>query len=217
MSTSLSKTTFEFSLADDMELTQTVTPSLAEDIFNFFKNATLFRWKDANNDCEDRANAITLILDKWGVPNCKGWVFSGAFLRKDYGTLDNLWNYHVAAVLPVNVKGKTDYLVIDPATSKKLITVEEWASNITFQPNSYYFIRHGHYYIFPSAMAAKNLWFKRNKRNHRWTMQGLSGINAVSQKGKTQLAFFKKKPLITKKAFYSLMYSNPGFLHATKA
>src|SRR5690349_11477726 len=96
---------YEPNLSDEIITNHAVTKDEANSIFQFFKNSSLFRWQDANNDCEDRANAICILLDHWKIPNYKGWVFSGSFLKNNGGGLTNLWNYHVAASLPVTEDG----------------------------------------------------------------------------------------------------------------
>ncbi len=80
-------------------------------IFDFFKQHPLFHWNDANNDCEDRANAICILLSKWGIPNYKGWVFGGAYLKREEGSLVNFWNYHVAAALPILENGEPIFIL----------------------------------------------------------------------------------------------------------
>jgi hypothetical protein len=204
MSLLQTNTLFYSALSDEVNIAQTLTFSEAEKIFNFFKNCLLFRWQDANNDCEDRANAICILLDEWNIPNYKGWVFSGYFLRKENGSLTNNWNYHVAALLPVRENDQIIYYIIDPATSAALVTLEEWAASVTNKPYSYYFIKHANRYIFPPKTIEKDNWYKRDKRNLRWTIQGLSGINGVSSVGKAQLCFKKNKVKLTEQRFNEL-------------
>lgn len=199
-------------LADDDPAVNALPLQTAQQIFDYFNASPLFRWSDANNDCEDRANAACLLLDKWGIANAKAWVFSGDFRKKEGGQLTNLWNYHVAAALPVAEKDKTVYCVIDPATSPKLIPVDQWALQITESGCSYHFIKRSDYYIFPNGVVTKDNWFARNKRNYNWTMQGLSGINGVSVRGKAQLAFKKSQPKKTEAAFKKLTKERPAFL-----
>ena len=117
----------------------------------------------------------------------------------------------MAALLPVKEEGKINYYIIDPATSDKLVTIADWAANITDNPHSYYLIKNGNYYIFNAKKIEKNNWYKRNKRNYNWTMQGLSGINGVSGKGKAQLAFNKNRVVKTKKIFEELKNLQPVF------
>ncbi len=78
---------------------------VATELFQLIKSHSLFCWTDANNHCEDRANAITMLLDQWNMPNYKAWVFSGYMFNK-IGFLKNLWRYHVAVCVPIK-KGDT--------------------------------------------------------------------------------------------------------------
>lgn len=182
---------------------------MAKKLFTFFKESTTFRWSDANNNCEDRANAICILLDEWKIPNGKGWVFSG-YVFKKIGYLKNLWKYHVAALLPVQEGSVINYYIIDPATSGELLLIEDWAANITDNPHSYYLIKKGVYYIFKAGNIEKDNWFTRSRRNYNWTLQGLSGINGVSSKGKAQLTFNKKKVIKTEARFKELKKNKPG-------
>lgn len=202
-------TLFEASLADDLSGTSPVARAVAVQVFNYFKNAALFRWSDANNDCEDRANAICILLDTWNIPNCKAWVFSGYFRRKGFGNLSKRWNYHVAAALPVQHESEVVFYVIDPATSAGPTTIEAWALNVTESGTSYHFIKKGDYYIFPARKIKGDNWHKRDKRNYNWTMQGLGGINGASSIGKAQLAFHKKAVKKTATLFQQLLKKSP--------
>jgi len=197
------KSLYDESLSDKIDPGNAITKENAEKLFAFFKNCKTFRWQDANNNCEDRANAICILLDEWKIQNGKGWVFSGYLFNKP-GYLKNLWKYHVAALLPVRDGAAINYYIIDPATENALVSIDEWASNITDKPNGYYLIKKGDYYIFNASKIEKDNWYKRNRRNHNWTIQGLSGINGVSGIGKAQLAFNKAKILKTEKQFKEL-------------
>jgi hypothetical protein len=197
------KTLYDHALSDEIGTDNAIAKEQAEKLFTFFKDCATFRWDDANNNCEDRANAVCILLDEWKIKNGKGWVFSG-YVFKKIGYLKNLWKYHVAALLPVREDAAINYYIIDPATTDKLILIADWAANITDNPHSYYLIKKGDYYIFNAGKIEKDNWFKRNKRNHNWTIQGLGGINGVSSKGKAQLAFNKKKVLKTERLFKEL-------------
>ncbi len=204
------KTLHDLVLSDDIKTDKAISKQQAEKLFNYFRDNPLFRWQDSNNDCEDRANAICILLDKWEIQNGKGWVFSGYIFKKK-GYLKNLWKYHVAALLPVREGEEINYYIIDPATSGSLINIESWAANVTDSPHSYHLTKNGNYYIFDAGRIKKDNWFKRNKGNYNWTMQGLSGINGISSIGKAQLAFNKKRVLKTKKRFRELMNSTLPF------
>lgn len=207
------KTLFAQFLSEEMKSLSGITKDNAEKLFSFFKECSLFRWSDANNDCEDRANAMCILLDEWKICNYKGWVFSGYVFKKT-GYLKNMWKYHVAAAITVKEENEVNVYVIDPATADGLMKVEDWAANVTDNPHSYYLIKSGMFYIFPSKIG-KDKWYERNKRNYNWTIQGLSGINGVSTKGKAQLRFNKKKVLKTRKLFDELRKSKPSFLTPT--
>ncbi|MEO6637886.1 MAG: protein-glutamine glutaminase family protein [Ginsengibacter sp.] len=202
------KTLFEHALSDEIDGKEFIDKTSAEKLFIFFKACKTFRWHDVNNDCEDRANAICLLLDDWNITNAKAWVFSGYVFNK-IGYLKNLWKYHVAAAIPVMQDGVLAYFIIDPATSGHLTLLADWAANVTDNPHSYHLVKNGKYYIFNDKKIKKNNWYKRNKGNYNWTMQGLSGINGISNIGKAQLAFLKSKVVKTKKDFAKLRYLNP--------
>ena len=202
------KSLYDHGLSDEINTRGALTKLRAENIFNFFKNNSLFRWNDAHNNCENRANAICILLDEWEIQNAKGWVFSGYVFNK-IGYLKNLWKYHVAAVLPVLEEEEINFYVIDPATSSKLLKVEDWAANVTDNPHSYYIIKESKYYIFNENAIKKHNWYKRIRRNYNWTMQGLSGINGVSARGKAKLIFNKKRVPKTKKYFEELKNAKP--------
>ncbi len=203
------KAYYEPSLSDVAVNTKTLSREEAERIFTYFQTNPLFRWRDANNDCEDRANAICILLDEWRVPNFKAWVFAGAYLKRIEGSLINLWNYHVAPLLPVNEGGETRFYVIDPATSQALEPIADWAAKVTDKACSYYLIKGSDYYIFPGVKICKDNWFRRNRRNYNWTMQGLAGINGVSKVGQAALVFNKKRLNKVKRQFRKLRYNKP--------
>ena len=205
------KTLFESTLSDEVQINAPLTRSQAENLFNYFKNCSIFRWKDANNDCEDRANAICMLLEEWKIPSLKGWVFSGEFLKKENGTLTNCWKYHVGALLPVKEDNSIQYYIVDPATSNKLETVEDWAHMVTDNEYSYHIIKSGNYYIFKDDKIQKDNWHQRDKQNYKWTIQGLAGINGLSATAKAKLRFNKTMLKKTEAMFKELMKNKPVF------
>jgi len=205
-------TIYNILLSDGVPQDVSITKEKAEGVFNFFKAHPLFRWTDANNDCEDRANAICMLLDKWGVPNYKGWVFGSDFLSKEDGSLTNNWKYHVAAILPVKDGNGLNFYVIDPATLQKPSTILEWATNITAVPFSHYLIKRSQYYIFPAGKIQRDNWHVLNNQNYKWTIQGLAGINGVMKKGKAEIVFNKNRIANTEKRFKELLHNKPSFL-----
>ena len=208
----LPNTIYNIVLSDAVPPAIFVKKEVVEKLFSFFKESPLFRWQDANNDCEDRANAICILLDEWNLPNYKGWVFSGNFLAGEEGNLINNWKYHVAAIVPVQDGNETNFYVIDPATLQQPDTILNWATGITDLPFCHYLIKLNNYYIFPHKRIQRDNWFKRNRQNYKWTIQGLSGINGVSKIGKAQICFNKSRINKTEQNFRYLRKSKPGFL-----
>ena len=193
MDVQLVPTLFDYSLTDGTATTETITKEEAEKLFTFFANCTLFKWHDVHNNCEARADAVCRLLEAWHIPTCKAWVFSGYFLRKHIGGLKQLWNYHVAAALPVKEESGIVYYIIDPSVCSNLQTMYNWAAEVTAYPHSYHFIKPSEYYIFPSGKIGKDNWHARDKQNSKWMIQGLAGVNGVSAKGKAQLCFNKNR------------------------
>lgn len=186
-----------------------ISPKQAEKLFLFFKQHPLFNWDDANNGCEGKADAVCVLLDEWNIPNYKGWVFSGAFLKNHAGELKQNWKYHVAPILPVEVDGQILHYVLDPATTISLQLSYEWVAAITQVPQSYYFLMESHWYIFPSANISTGKWHTRNKQNRKWMIQCLAGVNGLSGTGKAWLCFNKKRLDRVKIAFEKLKKDNP--------
>ncbi|HEV7621790.1 MAG TPA: protein-glutamine glutaminase family protein, partial [Flavisolibacter sp.] len=148
MSILLHKALFEPTLSTDPAHEKHISKKAGDLLFNFFKECPLFRWEEKNNNCENRANAICILLDKWNIPNSKGWVFSGSFLKKEKGNLINYWKYHVAALIKVREGDRDEYYIVDPSTLEKLETIQNWSNNITDTEHNYYFITDGDVYIY---------------------------------------------------------------------
>ncbi|MEO5943886.1 MAG: protein-glutamine glutaminase family protein [Ferruginibacter sp.] len=181
----------------------------AEQLFIFFKQHPLFNWKNANNGCEGRADAVCVLLDEWNIPNCKAWVFSGAYLKKHVGELIQNWKYHVSPVIAVEENGEIIHYVLDPSTAGALKSVDEWAIAATQLPHSYYFIRQSQWYIFPSKNIATEKWNPRNRQNRKWMIQCLAGINGLTANGKARLCFNKIQLKNTEAAFEKLKKEKP--------
>ena len=188
-------------LSDIVLGSQTVSKEYAEQIFSYFQTNSLFRWSDAHNDCEDRANAICILLKEWNIPNYKGWVFGGAYLKREEGSLINLWNYHVAAALPVSENNEVVLYMIDPATSERLEPIYVWAEKATHVACSYY--------IFPTCKLFRDNWYRQNKQNYKWTLQGLAGVNGVAKSGQAALVFNKQRIANAEKKFNHLKHHQP--------
>ena len=203
------KTIYEPMLSDLVLDTKTITREQAQTLFDHFKNNPLFRWGDAVNDCEDRANAICLLLTEWNIPNYKGWVFGGGYLKQQPGSLTNFWNYHVAAALPVKENGEVAFYIIDPATLPTLEHISVWAEKVTDVSTSYYVIKDSSYYIFEAGRLYRNNWNRQNRQNFKWTIQGLAGINGVSKRGQAALVFNKRRIANTAKKFQKERHRKP--------
>lgn len=212
MSLQFENTIFEPALTVAEVKDSGLTKEQGEQYFQFFKTSPLFRWQDANNDCEDRANAICLALDAWGIPNYKGWVFSASFLNKGEGCLKNNWGYHVAAMIAIAEGEGLRFYIIDPATLPNLEPIEQWANKATETTASYYCITTGDTYIFSPGNINPATWYTRNRQNYKWTIQGLAGINGVTRTGKAQLIFQKPRIKKWKHGFEELVRHKPEAL-----
>ncbi|TWI85189.1 hypothetical protein IQ13_0346 [Lacibacter cauensis] len=209
MDVQLVPTLFDYRLTDDVVADNVLTKQAAEELFTFFAGCALFKWHDVHNNCEARADAVCRLLEAWQVPHYKAWVFGGYFLRKHIGGLKQLWNYHVAAVLPVKEGAETVFYVIDPSVGTALQTMYNWAAEVTAYPHSYHFIKSADYFIFRSGKIKKDNWHLRDKQNSKWMLQGLAGINGVSAKGRAQLCFNKQRIRNTAKRFAMLQHNKP--------
>ncbi|MCG7856978.1 hypothetical protein MD537_08370 [Flavihumibacter sediminis] len=193
----------------DVLIRETVDMKQAEELFSFFQQHPLFRWGDANNGCEGRADAVCVLLDEWGIPNYKGWAFSGAYLRKHIGELKQNWKYHVAPVLAIEHEGVVKDFVLDPATASFLRPIDDWAASITLVPHSYYFTRQSSWYIFPSSNIRESKWNSRNRQNRKWMIQCLAGINSLRPNGRAALIFNKSRLRNTQRMFEQLKRQRP--------
>ena len=71
-------TLFDAVLSDIYLPHNTISKEQAEQLFLFFKQHTLFNWKNSHNGCEGKADAVSVLLEEWNIPNYKAWVFGGA-------------------------------------------------------------------------------------------------------------------------------------------
>jgi hypothetical protein len=205
-------TLFEYKLSDAVDTNSNVLMSTAEELIAFFAAHPLFKWGYSHNGCEARADAVCVLLDEWGIPNYKAWVFSGRFLKSHVGELKQNWKYHVAALLPVLDNGEIIHYVIDPATSAGLQTMYGWAANVTDYAHSYHFVKEPHFYIFHDRKITQANWHERNRRNRKWMIQGLANVNGLTAKGKAALIFNKGRIKNTAAAFERLKKHRPSFL-----
>lgn len=195
-----------------------VDSTTAKNVYTFFKTSGLFKWHDYNN-CEDRANAISILLDAWQMPNYKAWVFSGQFLTKDNGLLTNRygvrWKYHVAVCLPVKVDGQLKFITIDPSTTEDAVDVAFWANNVTDKKNSYYFLTPSNKYIWggKGKNISQHSFFDRNKTNYEYTIQGLAGFNGLNKKDRIKMKTTsgRNKLMQTETSFNNMKNNKPSF------
>jgi hypothetical protein len=215
MNTRICKTFYEYSLSDVVQVYHTLTLQQVWDVFYYFQNHPLFKWYETHNDCEDRANAIGILLDEWQIPNYKGWVFSGCFLKNINGALNNMWNYHVAVILPVYENNLLEFYTIDPTTLSEPRLLIDWADNVTAEAESYYLIKNGIYYIFNSDIILQNNWHSRDDENYTWTIEGLAGINGADPN--SELIKYNNQLLITEtnNAFNQLRFGGSPFTYWT--
>lgn len=207
--TEIIPTLFEYQLSDITDSTKTVSKQQAEIIMQFFAAQPLFTWTKSNNGCEARADAVCVLLQHWGIPHYKAWVFSGKYLKNHLGGLKQNWNYHVAALLQVMEEGEIVHYIIDPATSPALQTFYNWAAGITDYAHSYQLIKEPHWYIFSHKKITAHNWNKRNRQNRKWMIQGLAGINGLNARGKAALVFNKRRIKKTALAFEKLKEERP--------
>ncbi len=209
MSLVLVPSLFDYVLADATEPDRQVTKANAEKLFSFFNNHPLFQWKQNHNGCEAKADAVCVLLQEWNIPHYKAWVFSGGYLKKHIGGLKQHWNYHVAAVLPVEENEQVVFYIIDPATVDSLQNIQDWAAAITEYPHSYHFIKLPHWYIFHKKKKGALSWHGRNRQNRKWMIQGLAGVNGLSATGRAALCFNKMRLKNIERAFSELKKEKP--------
>jgi hypothetical protein len=202
-------TLFEFSLSVTVDPARFVNKPAASNLQDFFRTHPLFTWDQNHNGCEARADAVCLLLDSWGIPNYKAWVFSGRFLKKHVGELKQNWKYHVAALLPVMEEGQLRHYVIDPSTSDGLQTLYDWAANVTEYAHSYHFVKEAYWYIFHDKQIQPDNWHARDRRNRKWMIQGLANINGLNARGKAALTFNKGRIKNTAESFRKLLQQSP--------
>lgn len=186
---------------------------LADSLNNTFIHSKSFDWTDRQNNCEDRANAVSILLENWGVSNGKAWCFGGknAKYKNGKGTLKG-WSYHVAAFVLVKRNNLIDTLIIDPLTSKKLLSINEWANEISSTKGNLYFITDNKKYQ-QNSVSLNPTW-KLSSANYDNTIKGLTRYNNFSsrQKRKTK-KYYEKRIITVAKAFYELFFTRPKYLN----
>ncbi|MFK7784865.1 MAG: protein-glutamine glutaminase family protein [Crocinitomicaceae bacterium] len=178
----------------------------AEKVFDIFLNSGAFDWTDRANNCEDRANAVTLILDKWSISNGKIWIFDGenAAYGDKKGSLDG-WSYHVAACIFVGDEEDYDTLIIDPiSNANKLITIDEWVEATTTIPmNIYFFTKNDKY---QQNRVQLNPTWKYSKDYFDATVKGLTRYNSYSAWTRLKTKKYLRRRLSKVKKEFNLLY-----------
>lgn len=184
-------------------LTEEITESglcrkKADILFNIIKRSGAFNWNDSNNNCEDRANAVSLILDSWNIPNGKAWIFQGVtFDPSNYqGTLGG-YTYHVASCILVKDGDNTEYLIIDPLMNReKLQTVQDWADKIATKAMNVFILTSNKHY--QQTKVGPDLTWKEREDHFEDTMNGLTKYNNFSiwTKLKTVIYLLRKSRVV---------------------
>ena len=193
-------------LCDSLTLTP-VSPERANILNKVFINSNAFDWTDAKNNCEDRANAICLILDQWGIDNCKAWIYRGKKVKygNKKGTL-SAWNYHVAACILVRNKNIVDSIIIDPLISKQLINVNTWAEIISVKPTNIYFLTTNKKYQH-HKLSLDPKW-KMAENNFEKTIEGLTRYSGATFFHRLRTKkYLKRRYYNVNKEFYRLYNS----------
>ena len=86
-----------------------------------------------SDGCYARAYLMVVRLQKMGAQPARVWAFptSGGKFRVrtslvKQGFVD--WDYHVAPVISVTVRGKATNMVVDPSLFQRPVTTEEWSA-----------------------------------------------------------------------------------------
>ncbi len=203
--------------SNNLDSTQYVTDVMAQEYYNFFDTCSLFIWTDVANNCEDRANGASILLDAWGVPHYKIWIFNSGHLEKGTSKLcgdcpeNACWGFHVATVIPYMKSGEYKLCVIDPATLNKASSEVEWAENITCSGTNYYMFTSGKKYMYSKKgkQFGKDTFWGQGKKNLKWTHEGLAGINGKNFWQAIGKPFKKKKITWVKSKLASLKNNNP--------
>ncbi len=190
-----------------------ITKNIADSLNLTLITSSAFDWTDKRNNCEDRANAISILLSKWGISNAKAWCFAGknAKYKGSKGTLKG-WSYHVAACVFVKSGSSIDTLVIDPLTSMTLLRIDDWAESISNSPKNIFFITTNDKY--QQKNISLNPEWKLSADNYERTIKGLTRYNDFSsrQKRKTR-KYYENRIVEVTQSFFKLYYCEPNYLN----
>ncbi len=180
-----------------------------DSIFQALKKSAAFDWTDEKNNCEDRANAVSLILDSWEIPNGKSWMFSGQTFDENVfnGTLGG-YSYHVAGTILIrNAEGGCDTMIIDPLmNNQKALPLQEWVHALTrTQGNVYVLTRNDHYQ--QTEVSAHLIW-KPRAQYFQQTLEGLTRYNDYSWKTRLMTKKYLKRRLSTVTTAFNLLLNH---------
>lgn len=133
----------KFTAAESLTLKQ------ANQLFKQIKTKSGIEFGYSYGGCEDRAHAVSLLLQEKGIKHRKIWNFNPYYIslynlsqqpniKDETGLSDRVkWGFHVAIVLSVKNAARTTSLVFDPAVANELLTVKKWLQTQN-APTSYY-------------------------------------------------------------------------------
>lgn len=135
----------------DFEPSESLTLDQANQVFKQIKTESGIEFRYSYGGCEDRAHAISLLLNEKGIKHRKIWNFNPYYIslfnrsqqpniNDQTGTSVNGrvgWGFHVAVLLSVKESSSVRLVVFDPAVADELLPVKKWleAQNA---PTSYY-------------------------------------------------------------------------------
>ena len=175
-------------------------------------NGHPFDWTDTKNNCEDRANAVSLILSKWGIANAKAWVFNGKQTRYSKTGLLKGWGYHVGCCVLVKINNANDTIIIDPLTSRSALTIQQWADTISKSSTNLYFITESNKYQ-QDSISLNPTWKICDTAIIKRTIEGLTRYNDFSlwQRFITKHYLTKRIEYVTRE-FNFLLANKPAYL-----
>jgi hypothetical protein len=112
---------------------QILTETEAQDIFNFLTHQNGIPYEYIRDNCFDRANAVSRLLEINGIESQK--IFAhGIFIIDTPLSRTGMqrWTNHVAALIQIqNSQGTIETRVIDPTVSHELLSLSAWFTRLT--------------------------------------------------------------------------------------
>ncbi len=157
----------------DIDLLETYELPLIEEAFNSLANDWQIEFGFPHGGCQQRAQVMSMVLvKKLNIQHCKIWLFAPAALylddagmvhKKDEKNLSPNglleWSYHVAPVVRVNVNGKVETYVLDPAVNHQqpLLLQHLFDALINSNTCKYCFVLPDKYFFNSSYHTGENL------------------------------------------------------------